>query len=164
MFLETVDRVEVGKISGRRNVQWVKDEDTLSHELNALIILLHKYSSHLQDEVFLRIHPTTADQKIELHFSPTGDQTFNSLMKAVQKDMRVFDHSPLKSLDIEWIIDEDKTGLKHRIRLTLSAKNFCDVVFSSDPHSLYHAAFRRASGHYKTLIENAIAFPRIPIA
>src|SRR5262245_56095562 len=113
MFLQTVDRSEVGKVARRKNVRWRKDEDELTFSLTALIILLHKYSCHLQEEVFLKIHPSTGapEQRIELHYSPNDDQTFHSLAKAVQRDLHVFDRSALKSLDIEWIIDEDKAGL-----------------------------------------------------
>lgn len=165
MLLEK-EQVEVGRRVRNLKNQWRENADASYFSLTVLIVLLHKYSSRLYSEIQINIQTVeTPIRKKELRYSPEDDQTFYSIFQTIKRDLLPALDGHLGSLDVEWITDAEQLGLKNRIRLTPSHKeNFYSAVFSSDPHSFFHALFRKAARHYAVLAEHALTMPNIPIA
>src|SRR5258706_6312825 len=165
MLLEINDQVDVGRTK-RPAVLSAKD-DAISFSLAVLIVLLHKYSSRLHEQLLLKIQSAQSpvDQRIELRYAFSDDQTFNSLFSMVKKDLSVFDATSRDGLDIEWVTDAEEINLKNRVRLMPSRKdNSYYVVFSSDPNSFFNHLLKRGSQHYKVLASNAERNPHLPLS
>lgn len=166
MFLEDIS-VDSGQIRTRAQGRWLKNNDAAAFSLTTLIVLLHKFNSHACTEVVIKVQVADRANQgaVEMRYPFDDHQTFIHLFHEVKKTLQQRLPEELNdSLDVEWLVDRDKIALKYRIRMTPAATTlYYKVVFSSDPHSFFHLAFRHGSRYYKTLSDHALAMPNIPL-
>src|SRR5260370_12840532 len=103
MLLELNDFVDAGQIAERKKNRWLKEEDAGCFSLAVLVLLLHKYSSRLREDVFLKVQLARPiqDQKLELRYSIAEDQAFNSFFTSIKKDISMIYLFTTDTLHIE---------------------------------------------------------------
>src|SRR5256885_8333085 len=113
-----------------------KGINRFSFSIGVLLVLLHKYSSFVQDRVFLRIRlPKPSDPSfIELKYALSGNQTFLSVCRQVQEEAGRFFKKYYPSHDftsgIQWIVDseEEQTNYSYKVRLSIHP-DCCETLF-----------------------------------
>src|SRR5882757_7295065 len=109
-------RIKVGRtpLVGKDHLSEGNEDRNVSFSIAVLILLLHKYSSRLFDQVFLKIkwcQPGQSQVK-ELKCTVSDDQTFYSLLTNVESELAsTFNHcDPKKGItaEINWITDDEE--------------------------------------------------------
>jgi len=169
MLKTTNDRkIKVGRapLAGTDQLPEGRAEGRISYSIAALIVLLHKYSSRLVDQLFLKIkicQPGYSHGK-ELNYTVSEDDTFYSLLKRVEGELEsTFEKCvPGKNIavEIDWIANREEDDSAYRVSINPAINgDLPEVIFSSEPSSFFHVVFENAARHYKTLIKNALHAP-----
>jgi non-ribosomal peptide synthetase-like protein len=135
-----------------------------SFSLAVLIVLLHKYSSFLQDKVLLRINfnQPEAVPLLEKEYAVSVEQTFQSLFRKVEKEIRSVlgsdDLHPVIDADVEWVISNEENSFYY-CSITPTRNGPLSVRFSCSFSSFFTQVFKKAKHHYTTLAKNALHNP-----
>jgi non-ribosomal peptide synthetase-like protein len=168
----------MGKILDHSANNLTKQNKTGGFELNegeinkfclsvaALFTLLHNYSSYLHDTILLKIkfNQPALPGPVALEYAISGNQTFHSILKKVEKDLRprlvnTKVRTPGISADIEWVLREKHDSV-YRISVTPSAHDkYSRMRFYCSVSSFYKTVFKNAEQHYQTLAEKALNAP-----
>ena len=143
-----------------------KTEGKINCSIAALILLLHKYSARLYDQLFLRVKfcQQGHSQEKDLKYTVSEDETFYSLLKRVEVELESTHKKcvPGKkiSVEIHWTADREQDNSEYRFRIDPAINgDLPEVSFSCGPYSFFHTVFENATRHYKVLINNALEAP-----
>src|SRR5712675_832283 len=137
-------RIKVGRtpLVGKDHLLEGKADRKVSFSIAVLILLLHKYSARLFDQVFLKIkwcQPGQSQVK-ELKCTVSDDQTFYSLLTNVRVELEsTFNHSaPEKNIAVEinWITDDEEDNCAYQFSINSAINgDLPEVMFSCKPSS-----------------------------
>ena len=161
-------KIKVGRapLAGTDQLPEGGAEGRIRNSIAAVIVLLHKYSSRLVDQLFLKIkvcQPGYSHGK-DLNYTLSGDETFYSLVKRIEGELEsTFEKcvpGKHRAVEIDWITNREGDNSAYRVSINPAINgDLPEVIFSSEPSSFFHVVFENAARHYKVLIKNALQAP-----
>src|SRR5258705_12945493 len=161
-------RIKVGRtpLVEKDHLLEEKTERKVSFSIAVLILLLHKYSARLFDQVFLKIkwcRPGQSQVK-ELKCTVSDDQTFYSLLTNVEDELEsTFNNCASEkriTVEINWITDDEEDNCAYQFSINSAINgDLPEVTFSCKPSSFFQHVFKNAAGHYRALVQNVLNAP-----
>src|SRR5258706_761604 len=160
--------VKVGRapLVGKNHLFDGKSERKISFSIAVLILLLHKYSSRLYDQLFLKIKFCQSGhwQEKELKYTVSDDQTFYSLLKDVGDELESTLSNCVRdkniTTEINWITDDEENSRSYQFRINAAINgDLPEVDFSCGSLSFFQTAFKNAPLHYNALVKNVLKDP-----
>jgi non-ribosomal peptide synthetase-like protein len=158
-MLQIKERKSVGRILTHNEAHARRiTASHLSFSLAVIVVQLYKYSAYLFDTITLktRFSDIGNSKSLTLNYSLQGNQSFESLVKSIEKDIEehllpIVNTKNVK-VDINWVTGDDQQGSALKCQINARRNyNYDDVRFFSDSHSIFFTISRLAKMHFYTI-------------